>query len=243
VQDETSVWDNEGRVATDLVADTVVSLRLPAQEKEPAPARPTVVEPKVQPNVAPEVRRHDVPASVRRDLAPLVERVFLTASPSTVKSLLFCCAAGEPTGDVALRAAELLAVETSRRVAVVEDGSVAARTPDSGRNDLVTRIGWYPPESTPASAATGSALPLTVDAPVSDRDVLGEHVSELFAAFDYVIVSASASDPNDLVPIAREVDGVVLLVTQQTTRRQSAGSLAETLRAADAKLLGVVLIG
>ena len=251
-QDETGVWDSQGRVATDLVADTVV-YRRPAQEKEPAPAvrrpapaeklRSSAVEPEARPNVvAPEARLRDVPESVRRDLAPLIELVFLASAPSPVKSLLFCCAAGEPTGDVALRAAELLAADTGRRIAVVEDGSVARRTTNSGRNDLVTRIGWYPPEPTRTSASTGSESPSTVDAPVADRDVLGEHVSDLFAAFDYVIVSASAAHPDDLVPIAREVDGVVLLVTERKTMRQSASSLADSLRAAGAKLLGVVLI-
>ena len=263
VEDEGRVWESEGQRAADLVAGKPVTRPPFPTQREPAPREPATKEPAtvvrhaaVVPDargavvaaearpaaVVPEMRLHAVPESVRRDLGPLVERVFLSSPETAVRSVLFCTAAGEATGEVALRTAELLAADTRRRVALVEDGSSAPRTPADARGNLVTRIGWYPPESARASNASGTGAKAAGDEQGAKGDLFGEHVSDLFGSFDFVIVSASAPNPEDLVPIAREVGGVVLLVTREKTKRKSARALAATLREAQATLLGVVLI-
>ena len=104
---------------------------------------------------------------------------------------------------------------------------------------LITRIGWYPA----TSPRHGDPAPST---PVPSREnadsaVLGERVPDLFDAFDFVIINATGPDPADLVLLAREVDGVVLLVVPNRTRREPARALADTLRAANVPLLGAVL--
>jgi hypothetical protein len=177
---------------------------------------------------------------VRVELAALVRCVFLDSDGSVVRSVLFCSVAGEPTGDVAWRVAELLALQWQRRVAFVEDGSRPVRSGSCGDcQGLITRVGWYPPAEAPV--ATNHVAPQQQASSKASGDVVGERVSDLSDAFDFVVVNAAASKPDDLIPLAQQVDGAVLLIAEQVTRHDSARMLADTLRAANVRLLGVVL--
>jgi hypothetical protein len=176
---------------------------------------------------------------IQFEIAALVRRVFLTLGGAAVRSVLFCAVGDEPSGDVAWQAAQLLAVQSSRPVAFVEDGSRVRLERSLPAHGLITRIGWYPA----TSPRRGDPAPSTPVQPreKADSAVLGERVPDLFDAFDFVIINATAPDPADLVLLAREVDGVVLLVIPNRTRREPARALADTLRAANVPLLGAVL--
>jgi hypothetical protein len=228
--------------------------RIPNPDLRTPNPQPRTANPRT-PNPAPRIPNPDlrtpnpdprIPDAVRRDLGPLVERVFMSASRPPVRSLLLCTM-NAPIGDVASQTADLLAAETGRRVALVEDGSTTTRRPRAAAGSLVTRIGWYPPEAASSGSQTGRSTP-AVD-PRANRgngagtDVLGEHVSDLFNAFDFAIVAAAAANAEDLVPLAREVDAVVVIVTAGSTRRDEARALADALRSGRANVLGAVLVG
>jgi hypothetical protein len=64
---------------------------------------------------------------------------------------------------------------------------------------------------------------------------------ELLPKFDFVIVNATASRITDLIQLARDVDGVVVLVSEGATRRIAAKKLVAAL-GDDARLLGTILV-
>jgi len=55
-----------------------------------------------------------------------------------------------------------------------------------------------------------------------------------------VIASATVSSLDDLVPLAREVDGVIISITRNQTRVDAADTLVTTLRNARANVLGAI---
>jgi hypothetical protein len=196
------------------------------------------------------------------ELTDTIRHLFL-ASKRPVRSLLFCTAPGEPMTDVSWRAAEILTAVSSRRVAFVEDAanSVVPRH-RSADHDLITRIGWYadggndaggtatriPPHDAGGTASrippydsggTAARIPPYQN---DDPATLGGSVTDLLAQFDFVIANATADVADDLVPLALEVGGVIVLVSVQQTRRESATALVETLRGAGVNLLGVVFV-
>jgi len=143
--------------------------------------------------------------------------------------------------DVAWQAAELLASQSGRRIAFIEDASNSVVPPGTDlTRGLITKIGWYPAEPEPQGArAPGTAAPGT--AAPRDAD-LGDHVSDLFREFDFVVVNAAAPSANDLVPLAKEVDGVIVLIADNVTRRTAARELVDTLRRTGVNLLGAIQV-
>src|SRR5262249_42492675 len=118
-------------------------------EPRPRPVRPPA--PLARSAATPPLAT-EIPEAMRIELAALVRRVFLESDGLAVRSVLFCPIAGEPTGDVAWRVAELLASQSQRRVAFVEDGSCKVRCGSSGDgHGLITRVGWYPSVEKPVA--------------------------------------------------------------------------------------------
>ena len=228
-----NVWEQEASVAEALVTGRPLPVPSPpvvAPLVAPPPAAPPVTTRRV-------VRAATVPAASRHELSPLIERVFLGPGRSRARSVLFCSEPGAFAPDTAWHAAELLATASSGRVAFVEDGSNGVRRSTNAR---VVWIGWYAPDPTPTrQTAAAPAEPVAATAPDA---TLGDRISDLFASFDYVVVTATAADPHDLVPLTHEVDGVVIVVDAQRTRRQTADRLASTLRDAGTHLLGAVFL-
>jgi len=79
-------------------------------------------------------------------------------------------------------------------------------------------------------------------APFLTAEQLRPRVLELLAAFDYLIVDTSpASLHSDAGVLGHLVDGVVLVVEANGTRREAARRTTEHLQAANIRLLGAVL--
>ncbi len=67
-------------------------------------------------------------------------------------------------------------------------------------------------------------------------------IAELRSEFDYVIVDVPAlSESADAIALGPQVDGLVLVLEANSTRRESASKMVENLRAAKIKILGAVL--
>jgi Mrp family chromosome partitioning ATPase len=76
-------------------------------------------------------------------------------------------------------------------------------------------------------------------APVQDG--LSRGVADLLAAFDFVLFGAcSLGSQPDAIQLALSVDGVVLVVDHERTRRDAARRSIDALQAAHARVLGVV---
>jgi hypothetical protein len=67
-------------------------------------------------------------------------------------------------------------------------------------------------------------------------------IPDLFTSYSFVIVSATASSVDDLIPLAQDVDGVIVGITKDRTRIDTAHELVTTLRKARANLLGAIYI-
>ena len=64
---------------------------------------------------------------------------------------------------------------------------------------------------------------------------------DLYTTFSFVIVKATATTPEQFIPIARDVDGVVVVFTRDETQIDAAEMLVATLRRSGVNLIGAVL--
>ena len=181
----------------------------------------------------------ECPEPIDLELASAVRKVFL-APTSAVRSVLFCAApGGSVMTDVAWQAAEALVAQSGKRVAFVEDPHNRAPHRPSSGHALITRIDWCPvddaePPAAPSSRVLGNVAPAR-----KTNDVLGEQIADLLRRFSYVIVNVTAP-MSELRPLARQVDGVIVIVTEGRTHTAAARTFVADLRA-DARLLGAIL--
>jgi hypothetical protein len=178
------------------------------------------------------------------ELASAIRRIFLSPK-SAVRSVLFCAAPGERMTDVAWQAAEVLAAQSGQPVAFVEDPNNRAPNQSFG-HALITRIDWCPVDDAVKPAPTARASSLLGDVTPSSKrqarktnDVLGEQIAELHPRFTYVIVNVSAP-MHELAPLARQVDGVLVVIAEGRTQADAAKTLVDALRA-DARIIGAIL--
>ena len=171
--------------------------------------------------------------SPRKEAVMSVNRIFLSPM-SPVRSVLFCAPSGDEMTDVALRAAELLAVQSGQRVAFVEETDQRIATPESPIHPLITHIDWRPVAVTVPRAERSTAA-----ASHGTNRVIGATIEDLLPSFAFIIVNVTMPIET-LVPLARQVDGVVLVIAQGETPKDSAKKLVAALNA-DARLIGAIL--
>lgn len=153
------------------------------------------------------------------ELAAAVRRLFFGSRGTQIRSVLFCTVPGDSVCDVAWQAAELLAAQSDRRIAFVDDAADSLVPTPGGGDELITRI---------ARRDLGAAW--------AHADI-----SQLRSSFAFVIVNATASRAEDLVALAREVDAVIVVVKANQTRADVGEKLVATLRSAGADVVGAVL--
>ena len=168
------------------------------------------------------------------ELSTAVHRIFLSPM-SAIRSVLFCATPGDEMTDVALRAAELLAVQSGQRVAFVEEPDHRVATPELHIHPLITHIDWRPVAVTAPRAASSSADHAS---PRTNR-VVGATIEDLLPSFAFILVNVTVPIET-LVPLAGQVDGVVLVIAQGETPKDSAKKLVAALNA-DARLIGAIL--
>lgn len=161
----------------------------------------------------------------REELRRLVQRIFQpTAGTKGVRSVLFS-AVGEQADSAPLCAwaAHTLAEQTSESVCVV-DGNLRMPTLHSAYG---------------LTAARGLSDALIDPDPAEQLRV---RLLQLLATFEYVLVDASAASTHtDVSVLGPLVDGVVLVVEANATRRDAARRVAGQLQAANVRVLGAVL--
>jgi Mrp family chromosome partitioning ATPase len=196
----------------------------------------------------------DARSAPYEQLAPLVDRILQTHGPEApTRSLLFTTIDPEPqTIPVCATTADVLAGRTTKSVCIVDGhlrspvldrsfGLVSAR----GLSDLlldggdarlcitkVTSNLWL----MPAGSRCIDALPCLA------AEQIQQQLAQLLTLFDYVLLdTAPACLHNDAFVLGPCVDGVVLVINANATRREVAKRTAETLHAVNARLFGAVL--
>jgi hypothetical protein len=146
--------------------------------------------------------------------------------------VVFCTVPGDPITDIAWRAAEILGARSGKRIAFVEDPD--DRTAPAAKHRLITQIEWADDDVATGKLGRG-------DAEAQLDEIAWDQVRDLLPQFDFVIVNVAAS-AEDLVSLSREVDGAIVVVSENETRIDSAHALVASLRDVQATLLGVILI-
>jgi len=196
----------------------------------------------------PEGPRFDIEAM------KLVHRLFLSPAHVSPSSVMFCGVdEGSGCSTVCASVAEILAAQVKGRICLVDanvhnpslhrffqidnERGFTNMLLDEGRvedfaHQLPGRDLWVMPNgSAPADLWT-----------LSDTEFVRSRVLELRGAFRYVIIDiAPASRYLDALVIGQVVDGVVLVIESNTTKRDIARQTKESLEEANVAVLGAVL--
>lgn len=194
------------------------------------------------------LRAPGVPPTLHDELAGLVWRVFI-APATPVRVVMFCGADGQqPAEDVSAVAAELLAAHNVGSVCLVDS---TGAVPSLHSRFAVSQTPRFA-EASADLTSTGierqvltnlwlvaSASPVTG---CDDGAISNERLAELREQFDYVIVAAPPALAGvEAMAIAAVVDGVILLIAENTTRRDAAKMAIDSLQKSAAAILGVML--
>jgi len=183
----------------------------------------------------------------------LVQRIFL-GHPAAGRTVVF---AGVDSGDGCSRlcadSARILAENTSDSVCLVEAnfrspslGALFGTSNHKGLADALASEGGIRSFATPVNSANLWLLPAgnlgSGSTHLLNSDQLKDRVQELRNTFGYVLVDVPALNAfADAFPVARLVDGVVVVLRADSTRKEAASQALENLRQAQVEVLGAVL--
>jgi len=199
--------------------------------------------------------RPDLEALALEEMRKLVQRLFLLPRDGGgPRMVLFC---GVEQGDrshwICARAGRTLATQVAGTVCVVDAN---LRSPSMhqhfavenlrGLSDALRNSGPIRTCVRPLSGNNLWLMPCGSPAPDLQNLLSSDHImprmKELRAEFDYVLVDAPPVNPYaDAILLGQLADGVVLVVQADSTRRETARKVKETLQAAKVNLLGTVL--
>ncbi len=184
----------------------------------------------------------------------LVHRLFLSPSQSPPASVLFCgVEEGSGCSTVCASVAELLATQVKGSVCLVDaNGHNPALhrffDVENGRGFTNSLLDPGPVEDF-AQQLPGRDLWVMTNGngpgdlwSLSDAENLRSRLLELRSAFKYVIIDvAPARHYLDAITIGQVVDGAVLVIASNATKREIARQTKETLEEANVAILGAVL--
>jgi len=231
----------------------------PLEENTPFEPLHSVTPPRIEPSAA----RHAQPfhqavgtlpsiaidEAHRAHIATLVQRLFLPPSGDAPKSVAFSGVDAE-SGLITAAAGEFLAQQTTASICVV-DANFAAPSLHGH---------FHAPHTTGLSNALGAREPLfdaarqirsnlwllaagtAHEKPALVSEAARVKLAQFIARFEFVLIDIEpASAPVDAAGLAPLVDGVVLVLAAETTRRESARRATLALHALGASVLGAVL--
>lgn len=198
--------------------------------------------------------RTDLDAIAREEEFKLVQRVFRAADGRSPQVVLFSgVESGAACASICARTSEILAAQPEASVCIVD---ADFRSPclhkffglenSKGLSEAVQESGPIRDFAQKVAernlwmiSSGRAAAPLSVSL-VSER--LHARMTELRAEFKHVVIqSAPMGLDSDPMLLSRWTDGVVLVVEANSTRRDIARRVKESLDVADVRMLGVVL--
>jgi hypothetical protein len=188
--------------------------------------------------------------TMRQQVAGLVERVFLSASTAPARQVGFVAMDhATRSSAVTAAAAETLAGLTSGAICVVDAN--AARPSLHERFGVANDFGLVDALAAghpliDAAYRCGANLWLIPAGAAATRVAASEHtraqVAHLGRSFDFVILDLEPmGEPGEPGGLAAQVEGVVLVMASDATRRARGRAVVEGLRASGAAILGAVL--
>lgn len=208
-----------------------------------------------QAHIRTEQRGTDRDVITREEEFKLVQRVFRPASGPSPQVVLFCGVEGDAgSASICAHASETLAAQPEESVCLVDANFHSPCLHQYFGLDNCRGLAEALLEPGPiqefAQQASGTnlwvmpsglaAAHLSVSRVVSDQ--LRSRMAELRAAFKHIVIRSSPFGlDTDSILLGRWADGVVLVLEANSTRRDTARRVKETLEVAEVPILGVVL--
>jgi capsular exopolysaccharide synthesis family protein len=190
----------------------------------------------------------------REEMTRLVQQLFLGAEADSPRVVMF---AGMDTGNgcsqICSEVARILASNTNGTVCLVDANLRAPALPEFfgvsnhfGLTDALAQEGAirkYAKSVGPDNLWLLSCGGSTNDfSRLLNSEQMKARVMELRKEFDYVIVDVPAlNESADAIALGQQVDGLVVVLEANSTRREAASKVVENLRAAKIRTLGAVL--
>jgi Mrp family chromosome partitioning ATPase len=198
--------------------------------------------------------RPDLGQVVHEGTRMLVQRIFLQQTPKAARSVLFAgIGQGNGCDQICLQVADALRSSIRGSVCLVEANlrspsltGLLGTTNHYGLTDALRKEG--PIRSFAKPLLTDNFWLLSCGAITSDSpdllnsDRISERFDELRKEFDYVLVDAPpVTRYSDAAALGRLTDGLVLVLEGNSTRKEAALKVIESLRTARIEVLGAVL--
>lgn len=222
----------------------------------PANLAPAVAEPPGPRVVSAELRLPSSPEGRdREEIAKLVQQVFLTATGAGARrAVLFCgIEDGKGSSRICAQAGRLLAELGAGTVCLVDadlrDPSLHRHLRAENRRGLANALLEAGPIREFARPFAGGKLWIlpsgTAQTPaptLMSSEPVRARLAELRAEFDYVVLHAPpAGGSADALVLGKLMDGVVLVIEANRTRRETTRQVKDSFDAAQVRLLGAVL--
>jgi capsular exopolysaccharide synthesis family protein len=200
-------------------------------------------------------RGRDRGSAVEDEITKLVQRVFIFSSLTKAPKVVAFCGVDQGSGCswVCARVSEVLAEQTSARICVIDANLRSPSLHEHFHIERATGFADAMRDSRPArefarATAAGNLWLLTSGAVGKEPNGalhparLRIMFSDLRNDFDYLLVDTPPMSVHaDATLLAQLTDGVVLVVSSNSTRRETARAAKESLQTAKIPILGAVL--
>jgi capsular exopolysaccharide synthesis family protein len=214
----------------------------PIREMEPPPV------------VVPVGSRLQIDGAELEEITKLVQRVFLMPGNDSPRTVVFSGAEpGNGCSWVCARVAEVLASQVSGSVCLVDanfrNPGLNEQFAVENHHGLTDALREREPIRSFAQPLSCPRLWLVTSGSTAEdgqsllsSDRMRLRMTELRAEFDYVLVDTPAiSSSNDATVLGSSTDGLVMVLKANSSRRESARTAIQDLRAAKVHVLGAVL--
>jgi protein-tyrosine kinase len=184
------------------------------------------------------------------EMARLIQTIYQPKSGRAPRRVMFCGVEdGNGSSTVCASAARALAANINESVCIA-DANIHARRLTSTFGVDTSNPFFEPPRTTREQCLKldRNLWFAGIDQFVNERglllspDELRDHLIQLQAAFDYVLVDApGATASRDAALLGQLVDGVILILEANRTRKATALRAKEMLEASGVKLMGTIL--
>ena len=198
--------------------------------------------------------RTETDPATQEETLRLVQSLFLVAGPNSPRVVVFAAIdSGNGCSQVCAQAAEVLAGNVSGSVCLVDANLRTPSLPElfgvsnhHGLADSLRNSGSIREFAKPLRGSNLWLLScgsLAADSSsLLNSELLKRRVGELRKEFDYVLIDAPPMNSySDATVLGHLSDGVVMVLEANSTRREAALRVAESLRAKQVLVLGVVL--
>lgn len=195
-----------------------------------------------------------VHGAAREEVAKLVRNLFFVPGENAPHRVIFSgTESGTGCSWICAHAAEVLASQVHGNVCVVDcnlrASTMRERFQVSDQRGLTDALIGSGSIRQYLQRVSGSNLWLLSAGSVQENqqtllasDAMRSRLAELYSQFDYVLLDvASLNNSNDAIALGSSADGVVLVLRENSSRRETARKALQDLRDAKVQALGVVL--